>query len=1128
MPPTPLRPVATPLRNRRERAGLALVMVLLLLVVAASRWDSYRHVDDSERASLKAQARAIEESLQRQLIAVRAALKGVRSDLEKFPPAERQLYVSLRLAALADAMPGVRNMHVLDAQGRISVSSVPSVVGRDFSALEYLRSIASQPQPDRLYVSEPLVTARAVRTVALSMVLLTADQAYNGLVTATLEPADLRSLIAATLYASDMSGLVVHGGSGEVVLQHPEPAVGEETAGRLLAPGSPFSRHLQSAQPAQVLAAALPGRGGQPGAPRLIALRSVQPAELQMDWPLLVALSRDRAVVFAPWWTDTAIAAALLLLAFSAAWFSLLTLQRRRAQMEALGERTAAQQAADSERLALALRGGDLALWDAQLPSGHSVVSERWYTMLGLDPAGYDGSGSEWGALIHPDDRARVLAAQQAHIDGRTPVYEVSYRLRHAQGHWVWVLDRGRVVERDAAGRALRMVGTHMDISERMLAEEALRDSEAQLAELAAALPGPVARLDREGRYLFTNAACDQWFGRTHDQVHGRSWRDVYPPEVRAVIDPQIALALAGQTRTFDVALPTVTGLRDSIISLVPDRDPSGVVRGCFAVVTDISERKRAEEALRESQDQLRMAGRLARVGSWRQDLDSGEVVLHEELTEMLGVAADYTMAAGEFFRFVAADSRDTMRLHAEQCKQDGVPFDIEVNAVSAVGRPLRLRVLGEPVRDAAGYIVAVQGAMQDMTEAHAAAQHLQHLEKERLALERQLREAQKMESIGTLAGGIAHDFNNILPAILGNVALARADLRELPPSHTALQSLDQINAAALRARSLVQQILTFSRRRTSALQPQPLRPVVEETLALLRATLPATVRLETSLAEETLVVEADATQLQQVLMNLCTNAWHALPEGRGTIEVGLQAVSAEQAAALAQSGVPQGPGVHLWVRDDGSGIDEATLQRIFDPFFTTKAVGHGTGLGLSVAHGIVRAHQGAITVDSVPGSGSTFHVYLPRMALPETPPAGGGELPGTAPGRGQQLLYVDDDEVMALLVQRLLEHAGYRVQACATAADALALVREAPQAFDLVITDFNMPEMSGLDLARALAGLRPELPVIISSGYLTDRLRSDAKAVGVRALLRKENTLEKLPALVGTVLGETAASATE
>ena len=298
---------------------------------------------------------------------------------------------------------------------------------------------------------------------------------------------------------------------------------------------------------------------------------------------------------------------------------------------------------------------------------------------------------------------------------------------------------------------------------------------------------------------------------------------------------------------------------------------------------------------------------------------------------------------------------------------------------------------------------------------------------------------------------------------------------------------------------------------------------MVEETLALLRATLPATVLLDEQLAEETLVVEADATQLQQVLMNLCTNAWHALPEGHGRIEVGLRALSDGEAATLDLQSLPPGPLVHLWVRDDGSGIDAATLPRIFDPFFTTKAAGRGTGLGLSVVHGIVRAHQGAIKVESEPGAGSTFHVYLPRQALPEAEPAAKVDLPAAAQGHGQQLLYVDDDEVMVQLVQRLLERDGYRVLVSASARDALARVRDAPENFDLVVTDFNMPEMTGLDLARALAEVRPELPVIISSGYLTDHLRSEAKAAGVRALLRKENTLDKLPQLVGKVLAATA-----
>ena len=1127
MPLTPNSPVALQLQKRRERAGLLVVMAVVLTLLVASRWDSWRDLEHRERTSLQAQARAIEDALLRQLVTTRAALQGTRSNLEGMPRQEGQLFAAMRLVALAEAMPGIRSLHLLDARGLVWASSDPGLVGSSFAASEHFRSIADgRPLRERLYLSQPHLVAADVRSVSLSLALLGEDGAFSGVATATLEPGYLRTLIAATLYASDMTGLIVHGGSGQIVLQHPEPPVGGETGDQLLGPESTLWRHRQSGQQAQVLSGTLPTSAGQPGPPRLLALRSMQPAELQMDAPLLLALSRDLGVVFAPWWVDSAIAAGLLLLGSAAAWLGLRSLQRRRAELEMLALSNATRHAADNERLAMALRGGDLALWDTQLPSRTSVVNDRWYTMLGFSRDDNDASGAQWVARIHPDDRDRVLAAQQAHIDGRTPAYEATYRLHHRQGHWVWVLDRGQVVERDPQGRALRMVGTHMDISERVRAEQAVRDSEAQLIQLTAALPGPVSRLDRDGRCLFCNAASERWFGRSHAQEDGRSWRDMYPAEVLAVVDPQMALALAGQTCTFDVALPTLTGPRDSMVSLVPDRDPGGAVQGCFVVVTDISQRKHAEQALRDSQDQLRMASRLARLGGWRQDFLTGEPTLSEDLQTMLGLPPGRQLAASEGFSFVAAESQESLRTHTSKCRETGLPFDVEIDAFTVPNpkaRSLRLRVLGEAVHNAAGRVVAMQGAVQDVTEAYAAAQHLQQLEAERLALERQLREAQKMESIGTLAGGIAHDFNNILPAILGNVALARADLPHLPPTHVALQSLDQINIAALRARSLVQQILTFSRRRPSALQPQPLRPVVEETLALLRATLPATVLLDEQLAEETLVVEADATQLQQVLMNLCTNAWHALPEGHGRIEVGLRALSDGEAATLDLQSLPPGPLVHLWVRDDGSGIDAATLPRIFDPFFTTKAAGRGTGLGLSVVHGIVRAHQGAIKVESEPGAGSTFHVYLPRQALPEAEPAAKVDLPAAAQGHGQQLLYVDDDEVMVQLVQRLLERDGYRVLVSASARDALARVRDAPENFDLVVTDFNMPEMTGLDLARALAEVRPELPVIISSGYLTDHLRSEAKAAGVRALLRKENTLDKLPQLVGKVLAATA-----
>jgi CheY-like chemotaxis protein len=368
------------------------------------------------------------------------------------------------------------------------------------------------------------------------------------------------------------------------------------------------------------------------------------------------------------------------------------------------------------------------------------------------------------------------------------------------------------------------------------------------------------------------------------------------------------------------------------------------------------------------------------------------------------------------------------------------------------------------------------------------------------------------MESIGTLAGGIAHDFNNILAAILGNVALARHD----DADRSALQShLGQIQQAAMRARSLVQQILAFSRRDPGLLIEQPLRPVLEETLALLRATLPAAVRVEAVLPSGPVGVRADATQLQQVLMNLATNAWHALPERGGRIEIGAERLSADRSPVPGQ--VAPGPLAHLWVRDNGSGMDEATLARIFDPFFTTKPVGQGTGLGLSVVHGIVRAHEGAITVDSAPGGGSTFHLYLPSPELPSEPTNAERGPGGEVMGGGRHVLYVDDDEVVVIMAERLLERAGYRVTVCAGAAQALELVRS--QHFDAVVTDYNMPDQSGLDLARQLIALVPGLPVILSSGLVSEELREQAMQAGVKAVLRKERSVEELADAVARAL---------
>ena len=424
-------------------------------------------------------------------------------------------------------------------------------------------------------------------------------------------------------------------------------------------------------------------------------------------------------------------------------------------------------------------------------------------------------------------------------------------------------------------------------------------------------------------------------------------------------------------------------------------------------------------------------------------------------------------------------------------------------------GSELWVSVSTATVADANGEPIGSLGMATDITERKQS-------QAKRELLESQLRESQKMEAIGTLAGGIAHDFNNILAAILGNVALTRPHVAQEP---AVLNGLDQIERAGVRGRSLVQKILAFSRMQPHALVNQPMRPLVEEAVVLLRSTLPSQVELELRLADTPLQVGADATNIQQILMNLCTNAWHAMRGGSGRITIALDRVELGAEAVRALGEIPPGAYAHLSVSDNGSGMTEATRVRVFEPFFTTKRVGEGTGLGLSVVHGIVVAHRGAIAVDSTPGRGSTFHLYFPLAPVPASDVPDEAAAPEAPRGRGEHVMYVDDDPAMLPMIESLLQRAGYRVTALDRPRDALARVRAEPTLFDLIVTDFNMPEMTGLDLAKELARVVPGLPVVISSGYLSDEMRAAAVRVGVRGVLQKEYSLEQLAALVHTVL---------
>ncbi|WP_422620440.1 PAS domain-containing hybrid sensor histidine kinase/response regulator [Rhodoferax ferrireducens] len=385
-------------------------------------------------------------------------------------------------------------------------------------------------------------------------------------------------------------------------------------------------------------------------------------------------------------------------------------------------------------------------------------------------------------------------------------------------------------------------------------------------------------------------------------------------------------------------------------------------------------------------------------------------------------------------------------------------------------------------------------------------------IEAHRNALESQLRESQKMQAVGTMAGGIAHDFNNIIGAILGNVELAKQDAGARSP---ALVSLSEIDKAGRRARDLVRQILTFSRNESPQRIPIQLADVVQETVHLLKVTLPPLVDMQVGIDPSTPLVLADATQVEQALLNLCTNAIHAIGARRGTLSIELGHNLTTDPGRIERRGGVRGQHVKLVVRDTGSGIDAQTLQRIFEPFFTTKPVGQGTGLGLAVVHGIMRTHQGTVDVKSTPDTGSVFTLYFPvadLAALPETPNAAKKlSEPQSVRGRGKRVMYVDDDEALVFLVQRVLKRKGFVVSTFTDPRLAAAALRARPLDFDLLVTDYNMPGYSGIELLRETRLIRPDLPVALASGYVTAEIEQSALSAGARALIHKPNDVDEL-----------------
>jgi PAS domain S-box-containing protein len=526
--------------------------------------------------------------------------------------------------------------------------------------------------------------------------------------------------------------------------------------------------------------------------------------------------------------------------------------------------------------------------------------------------------------------------------------------------------------------------------------------------------------------------------------------------------------------------------------------------------IDDITTYKEAEAALQDQRDWF--DGTLSSIGEGVIATDvHGNIIFLNPVAEVLtgwSLAQARSRPLAEVFRIINEHTRQPMADDpVNRVLREGrvVGLANHTLLITHYGAEIPIADSAAPIRDQHGVLHGVVLVFRDGTAMRQ--------------LENQLYEKQKMEALGTLAGGIAHGFNNMLAAILGFSTLLR---NEVASDSRAAAYLHEVNAAGLRAKDLVQQMLAFSRRDVQARHAFELRLLVHETLRLLRASLPTTVELRVQLNTHGNMIQANPTQMQQVLMNLAANAEYAMRPTGGILEIRLEEVDITPPLAARHANLQPGPHLCLTVQDTGPGMPPEVLARIFEPFFTTKPVGEGTGMGLAIVHGIITSHGGAITAASTPGQGTTLTIYLPQLARPLLPVAPSSPLALAPPPRGnERLLVVEDDIALVRLAEEQLSALGYAVRVCSSSGEALTLFQADPQAFDLVLTDQTMPHMTGDVLAQEMRRLRPELPLILISGYspLIDAAR--VQALGIDAFLLKPLSLHELAQTIRQVLAQ-------
>jgi PAS domain S-box-containing protein len=655
---------------------------------------------------------------------------------------------------------------------------------------------------------------------------------------------------------------------------------------------------------------------------------------------------------------------------------------------------------------------------------------------------------------------------------------------------------------KDEEGRSDLLRITVIDMSEYRQTEKLLKEIQEKFQTSMDDIEDGYYEVDLKGNFTFTNQSLCQLFGYPYASLIGMNYRQYTDPDTARFMMNEFNQVYSTQRPVKRYEFPVIAKggekrFSEGSISLIRDKFNNPV--GFRGIIRDISKRKQIEAALRESEEKYRFLVENATDGITIMQ-DKSVIFSNQKMYSMLGYSQKDIIDTMSLRQFVhSADQRALFRYYLEFTKSKKKRDKFLVfRGINKSGEERLLQV--RAVLITWSKRPAVLSFVRDITSQKALEEKVQH--------------ALKMEAIGTLAGGIAHDFNNILGAIVLNTELALDDIQVGTETEYAL---DQVLQASQRAKELVDQILTFSRNAEVNRRRLKIDSIVSETIKMLRAMLPSTIVIRQDITTDIWTVMANPTQIQQLIVNLCTNAAHAMQEKGGKLDISLQNIVLDQKSINA-TGLSVGRYVQLIVADDGIGIASENQEKIFDPFFTTKRTGEGTGLGLSVVHGIVLKHRGSVTVKSKLGKGASFRVLLPTIDDGEA-----AILPSekkiTANGRGKTILFVDDEEALIDAGQRMLKRLGYHVKSTSNPVEALKLFRKQPEMFDLVITDMTMPHITGVELAKKIASIRQDIPIILCAGF-NERISPErSRTLGIQGFIMKPYTQQEAEKIIREIL---------